>query len=292
MKAIRAIVASVVVLGAFPAAPAHAAANKEHQQLMAEIRMLQEQQQQLQQLLGNLSDALKSVSTKIDDQSAAMRKAMADQTLTINTVGENVRVVREKVDDTNVRVSSVSQEIEALRQTIVSSQPGTQAAAPLAPGTDPGAAAAAGATTPATGQPAQPNVNPIPSGVSPQKMWDASFDDYTAGRFDIAILGFQSYVQAYPRTPKAADAQFYIGQSLFSQGKWTDAQAAFQKVITDYPQSPAVPGAYYKLGQTFERMNQIDNARKAYDTVVKTFPDATDTQLARQALERLNRREP
>jgi tol-pal system protein YbgF len=291
MKAIRAIVASVVVLAGFPAAPAHAAANKEHQQLMAEIRMLQEQQQQLQQLLGSLSDALKAVSTKIDDQSAAMRKAMADQALTINTVGENVRVVREKVDDTNVRVSSVSQEIEALRQTIVSSQPGTQTAAPLAPGTDPGAAAA-GATTPPTGQPAQPNVNPIPSGVSPQKMWDASFDDYTAGRFDIAILGFQSYVQAYPRTPKAADAQFYIGQSLFSQGKWKDAQDAFQKVITDYPQSPAVPGAYYKLGQTFERMNQIDNARKAYDTVVKNFPDATDTQLARQALERLNRREP
>ena len=31
-----------------------AAANKEHLQLMAEIRMLQEQKQQLQQLLGSL----------------------------------------------------------------------------------------------------------------------------------------------------------------------------------------------------------------------------------------------
>jgi tol-pal system protein YbgF len=286
MKAIRALVVAVAAFAALPAAPAWAAANKEHQQLMAEIRMLQEQQQQLQQLLGNLSDALKAVSSKLDDQSAAMRKAMADQTLTINGVGENVRILREKVDDTNVRVSSVSQEIEALRHAIASQT--TAPATPVVPGTEP--TPAGGATgAPTTGQPAAPNPNPIPIGVSPQKLFDSSFDDYSAGRYDIAILGFQSYLQAYPRTAKAAEAQFYIGQSLFSQSKWNEAQEAFQKVINDYPQSPMVPGGYYKLGQTYERLNQIDNARKAYDTVVKSYPDANETLLARQALERLKR---
>ena len=288
MRARIAVVAAVLVLTGV-AAPARAAANKEHQQLMAEIRMLQEQQQQLQQLLGNLTDALKAVSTKLDDQSAAMRKAMADQTVTINGVGENVRILREKVDDTNVRVASVSQEIEALRHAIAS-QPATQVPAPTAPGTEP---APGGAAAPATGQPptAAATQNPVPVGVSPQKLFDSSFDDYTAGRYDIAILGFQSYIQAYPRTPKAAEAQFYIGQSLFSQSKWREAQDAFQKVISDYPQSPTVPNAYYKLGQTYERVNQIDLARKAYETVVKTYPDDNATMLARQALERLNRRE-
>ncbi len=285
MKALCAV-GAVAVLAILNAAPAQAAANKEHQQLMAEIRMLQEQQQQLQQMLGTLSDGLKAIATKIDDQSAAMRKAMADQGLTINGVGENVRILREKVDDTNVRVSSVSQEIEALRHAIASSQP-TPTTVPPATGTE---TPPAGAAPPATGQPAAPNPNPVPIGVSPQKLWDSSWDDYTAGRFDIAILGFQSYIQAYPRTVKAAEAQFYIGQSLFSQSKWREAQDAFQKVITDYPQSPSVPAAYYKLGQTHERMNQIDLARKAYDTVVKNYPDANDTQLARQALERLNRK--
>jgi TolA-binding protein len=61
-------------------------------------------------------------------------------------------------------------------------------------------------------------------------------------------------------------------------------------VISDYPQSTSVPQAYYKLGQTYERLNQVDLARKAYDTVIKTYPDDSATQLARQALERLNRR--
>jgi tol-pal system protein YbgF len=284
MKATYAVVVAALVL----AGPTRAfgAANKEHQQLMAEIRMLQEQQQQLQQLIGNLADALKAVSTKLDDQSGAMRKAMADQGLAINGVGDNVRVLREKVDDTNVRVSSISQEIDALRQAIAS-QPSSQTAVPATPGTEPvpGAAAAA----PSQGQPT-PNVNPVPVGVSPQKLWDSSYDDYTAGRYDLAVLGFQSYIQAYPRTVKAAEAQLYIGHSLFAQSKWKDAQDAFQRVIVEYPQSPFVPTAYYKLGQTFERTNQIELARKAYDAAVKNYPDANDTQLARQALERLNRR--
>ena len=43
-----------------------AAANKEHQQLMADIRILQEQSQQLQQMLGSLSEAMKAMSAKLD----------------------------------------------------------------------------------------------------------------------------------------------------------------------------------------------------------------------------------
>src|SRR5215218_2769824 len=103
------------------------AADKTHLQLMAEIRMLQEQNQQLSQLLGTLQDTLKVVTTKIDDQSAAMRKAMADQTLAVNNIGDNVRTLREKTDETNVRISTVAQEIETLRQAIAS------APAPAAP---------------------------------------------------------------------------------------------------------------------------------------------------------------
>ena len=97
-----------------------AAADKAHQQLMAEIRMLQEQQQQLQQMLGSLADTLKVVTSKIDDQTGASRKAFADQKLLIDNVAEGVRILREKSDDTNVRLSSMTQEIEAMRQTIAS----------------------------------------------------------------------------------------------------------------------------------------------------------------------------
>src|SRR5689334_20829483 len=94
------------------------AANKEHQQLMADIRMLQEQSQQLQILIGQLGEAIKAVNQRIDDQTGAMRKAFADQKLTVDTLSNDLRVVREKVDDNNVRISSLTQELDALRQSM------------------------------------------------------------------------------------------------------------------------------------------------------------------------------
>jgi TolA-binding protein len=263
---------------------ASAAANKEHLQLMAEIRMLQEQQQQLQGLLGALQDTLKIVTTKLDDSAAASRKAMADQTLATTNIGDNVRILREKTDETNVRISTMSQELEALRQTIAS-QPAPQpvAVAPPPAGTDP----ALGAPTP------QPVTATPPPGASPQRMFDSSYDDYMANRLGLAIDGFQMFLQTYPKAPQAAAAVYNIGMSYYSQRKWPEALQAFLKVINDYPQSQGstVPDAYYKLGQVYEALNQPDNAKKAYEAAVQKFP-GPPSALSNQALQRLNRRDP
>jgi len=267
------------------ASPAVAAANKEHLQLLAEIRMLQEQIQQLQAMMGTLTDAQKTVITRLDEQATGSRKAIADQTLAITNMGDNVRVLREKADETNVRISTVSQEIDALRQAIAS-QPAAQTAVPAGtvPGGEPGAAP-------------PPQATPTPGGagtISPQRMYETSFDDYSAGRYDLAIQGFQAFIQAFPRTPNAANAQFNIGMSYFNQGKWAEARDAFQRVISEYPQADdRVADAYYKLGSTFEQLKQVDNAKRAYETLVQKYPSASGgfpASQARQALDRLNKK--
>src|SRR5690349_21530840 len=167
----------LVLVGAAPAA----AADKAHQQLMAEIRMLQEQQQQLQQMMGALAETLKTVTSKIDDQNAANRKAFADQKVQIDNVAEGVRVLREKADDTNVRLSTVSQELEAVRQAVSTMpasaampQPGQEPAAPVG---DPNAAAGGAAAAPVPTTP--PGSAPL---ISPQRMYDNAYSDYMAGQ--------------------------------------------------------------------------------------------------------------
>jgi len=282
--------AGMLVLPLLAPGTAYGAANKEHAQLMAEIRMLQEQQQQLQAMLGNLGDTMEALSAKLDEQAGANRKAMADQALTLNGIGDTVRVLREKVDDTSVRVSSVSQEIAALRQALAS--------APLSPPTTSTTASPTGGDTgtPAAAAPASvPSASAPPSslsvGQSPQQAFDTARDDYMAGRYDLAIDGFSSFIRAFPRHPNAPEAQYDIGQAFFNQGKYGDARQALQQVIDAYPQSSSAPEAYYKLGQTYERMNQVDLAKRAYETVVKNYPDTTmSVILAKQALERLNRK--
>src|SRR5215471_16578845 len=163
---------------ALSASPAWAGPSKEYLQLLAEIRMLQEQNAQLTQLFGTLQDALKAFNARLDDQAATSRKGMADQTLAINNIGDTVRVLREKADDTNVRISTVAQEIQALRQAIASQQTPTVAVPPPS-GTDP---SGSGATTPSPAP-------PVPIGVSPQKMFDSAYDDFTSNRYETAIQG-------------------------------------------------------------------------------------------------------
>jgi tol-pal system protein YbgF len=276
-----AALAGTVILSASPAA----AADKAHQQLLAEIRMLQEQQQQLQQLVGGLADTLKTMGSKIDDQTGANRKAFADEKLLIDNVAEGVRILREKADDTNVRLSSVTQELEAVRQAIASAPAPSTAAAP-GPEPPPGATESApGGTGGVAPQPAAAGgAAPL---VSPQKMFDNAYSDYTAGQYDLAIQGFNAFINSFPKSDKADDAQLNIGQALHGAGKFRDAIEAFQKVITNYPKSDSVPVAYYKMGLTYEALKQLDLARKAFETVSEKYPTAYEAILAKQRLDSL-----
>ena len=273
-------VSSLVVALSFAAVPGYAG-DKTHQQIMAEIRMLQEQQAQLTRTLTGLVETLKTVTTKIDDQASVNRKISADQKLLIDGIGDNVRILREKADDTNVRLSSMTQELESMRHAI-SSMPAPSTVTtgtPVSP-TDPAA--------PAPVTPSSPS-GPPPS-VSPDKAYSAAFSDFTAGQYDLAIQGFEFYLRTFPKSVRAPEAQLNIGNSHYAQGKFADAVAAFQKVISDYAQSDSVPTAYYKLGLSYEGLKQIDLAKRAYETAIKNFPSAFDTQLARQRLDALNRR--
>src|SRR4030095_3321367 len=99
---------------------ARADANKEHQLLMAELRMLQENQQQMRQVLDTLGETLKALNARLDTDANRTQKSFADQRLVVEGVAETSRILREKADETNVRLSSMTQELQALRQAVSS----------------------------------------------------------------------------------------------------------------------------------------------------------------------------
>ena len=94
------------------------AADREHEQLMADIRMLHEHTMRLHLMFNGLLEAMETLSANQEALGTAMRRSFADQRLAIDDVGSNSRVLREKLDETNVRIAALSQEIEALRVSI------------------------------------------------------------------------------------------------------------------------------------------------------------------------------
>jgi len=279
----------VLVLSASPAA----AQSQRERQMMADVRMLQEQtqllQQQLTAALEQLQATLKTINTRVDDQAAATRKSFADQKLAVDQFGSDLRVVRERIDENTVRITSLAQEVEALRLAI------PQFSAPQAvPATDPTGAASPGTNPDASAAPpttAPPRVTLAP-GMTPQRLYNTSLSDYTMGQWALCIEGFNSYLKDFSRTDLADDAQWYIGECYQQDGKFSEAIDAYNRVIINYPRGDRVPDAYYKRGIALSAMGQNDRARESFEALMKQFPEHDTARLAKQQLDRINRGKP
>jgi tol-pal system protein YbgF len=259
------------------------AADKETRQMMADIRMLQEQTQQLQNLIGalskSMSDALetslKAVNTridaKLDEQAGNTRKGFADQKLSIDAITRDVGVLREKVDESNVRVGSLTQEVDALRKLV------TQINASARPAYDP-------VLGPPDGAAPEQTAAPVTVGVSPKEAWAQAFSDFTGGNYGLAIQGFEAFIKTFPTNPQAAEAQLNVCSSYLNLNNNAQAIQTCDLVIRNYPTSNKVPGAYYRKGQALKNLKRTDEARNAFQLIVTTYPTSDEANLARTQL--------
>jgi len=261
-----------------------AAQNREHQQMAADVRMLQEQTQQLANTLAVLNSALaeslKALNARLDQADESARRIAADHRVTIDSVGEGVRVVRERSNDTNVRMGELREEIEALRFTVQALQMAAMAPPSVL---DPDAPVDPDAL------PELPAPLPLPStaGLSPMRLYETARADYFAGQWTSAINGFDAFLRAFPRSEQSDDAQFHIGETHYAQNAWMEAIAAYNQVIQNYPGTNALPDALYKRGLAEEHLGEMEAARISWESVADNFPDSDAGRLARQNLDRL-----
>ena len=278
----------MVLLAAVLAAAPAAAADKETRQLMADIRMLQEQAQVLQITLGSMTEALKALNKRLDEQAESSRKGFADQKMTVEALSNDLRIVREKVDDNSVRVGTLGQEVEALRQSVEllnapAPIPTENPDAVAAPPADPGAPPVA---TPAPAPAAAPAAA---IGMSPSRLYNEALADYSMARWQLAISGFRAFIASFPRAEQADDAQLHIGNSYLNDGKYESAIEAYDLAIRTYPKGNVVPDAYYKKGTAHAALRQSDRALEAFEVVIKSYPDSAAAPLASQRLQELKK---
>jgi len=266
---------AVVILLSFSATQPLEAANKEHQQMMADIRMLQQQNTRLQAQLAAVTKLLESVTARLEEQAAVTRKSFADQKALADTMTADLRVVRAKIDESNVRLGSLSEEMETIRL----AQTAAPAAAVPAALTDPSPTA-----TPAT----PPAPRPGGFGASPSQAFETARSDYYMGNWSLAIQGFKSFIETFPKSDLADDALYYTGETYYMSGRFPDAVAAYNLVIERYPSSNTLPDTYYKRGMAQKALGQVPQAKESLSFVIKTYPSSDAAFLAKQALDQLN----
>ena len=269
--------------------PAHAQ-NREHMQMTADLRILQQQNQELAntlaQMIQQLNDTAKALSTRIDQTNEAIRKGFADQSLTLNATAGDVRKTLAQTQDAATRLGELKEEVEALRTSIPAML------SRLTPSPDSGFAPDPNAVPAAGGVAAPGQVPPSTLGLSPERMFNTAMADYGGGNYAAAIQGFQEFLKSFPTSPRADDAQYYIGDSEYLQNHLEQALAAYNVVIQNYPKGDQVAWAYFKRGQVQSRLGQTANARVSFETVVKQFPDTEPAIMALSRLQSLDSTPP
>ena len=282
---------TLLFIGALVAAAPASAQNREHLQMAAELTILRQQNQELANTLAEtiklLNETAKALNTRIDQTNDAMRKGFADQSLTLGNTAGDVRKTLAQTQDAATRLGELKEEVQALRTSLPALL--SRLTPPDGLAADPGAVSAAGdpAAPPVTAQ--QP---PSTLGLSPDRMYNTAFSDYAGGNYVAAIQGFQEFLKAFPNSPRADDAQQYIGEAEFTQSRFEQAIAAFTQVIQNYPKENQVPWAYYKRGLAQSRLGQTAAARASFESAVKLFPDTEPGVLSLSRLQGMDSTPP
>ncbi len=286
-RSLGVVIGIVIGIALATGAPA-AAQSREQRQVMATLQMLQEQGQQLAIALAalqqSLDESVKALNGRIDEANNNARRNFADQKVSIDNIASDLAKVRERADDTNVRIAALREELEAVRASVLAipTQP-VAAPVPLDPNAPPLPVSTAPPPLPAA---------PSTAGLSPSRMYETARADYFAGQYSVAITGFEQFLKAFPRSDLADDAQFGIGDAQFQQNRWQEAVGAYNQVILTYPTSNSAPDALYKRGLAQERLGQTEAARVSFEAAVKGYPDSDAGRLAKQNLDRLGARRP
>ena len=158
------------------------------------------------------------------------------------------------------------------------------AAAPPPVVTAPPVATASNAPPP----PRTPAPAPARPNGSDQQNYQAAFDLIQARKYEDASRAFREFLVAFPQSPLADNAQYWLAETHYVRRQFKDALPEFMKVTTQYPQSAKMPDAMLKIGYCQGELGDKISARTSLQQVMKQFPDTTAARLASQRLELLS----
>ena len=126
----------------------------------------------------------------------------------------------------------------------------------------------------------------LPTDDNPNSLYQASYQYLMSGDYKAAEAGFREHVKRYPADPMTAEARFWLGETLYGQGRYPEAATVFIDTQRDYPDSKRGAENMFKLGMTLERMDNHDVACATFKQIPQRYPKAAPAVLKRVADER------
>lgn len=236
--------------------------------LRGQLTELQRQVSYLQ-LQGSSKQEVAELQATIQQQTDRLLKTEADMRVDLGNLSGQLGQLQGQLEDTNYRIAQLSQQIAAASQDLKAVRTAT------AP-SDPAAGAAPGATLAPAGQ---------ATTTDPETLYQTAYSDYLRGAYDLALLGFRQYLDAYPETDLADNAVYWIGECFYRQQRYREAIVEYDRVLANWPRSDKTASAMLKKGYAQIESGSRSDGVAGLQRVIQTFPNSDEANLARQKLQ-------
>lgn len=289
--------------------------SKETIQMMTQLDSLQQAVQILQRTVDSQTAVIKTLiqqtSSNVDSMKAVIAKMqnaeqqnLAATSNRFDAMTGQIEQLSASLDETKAQLSKLSDQLaqtQKIMQTLNAPPPQGQG-----PGQAAGAGAGAGGGASAAGADAQAggNSDVAPGGAGtaaggpvanaaatvpdPQTLYRSAYADYTQGQYQLAVQGFQQYLQNYGNTDLASNAQFYIGDSYYAQKDYKTAIKEYNKCITQYPKGNKAAAARLKKAYALLNMGQRTAGERELTLLLRMNPNSHEADLAQERLRHLH----
>jgi len=112
--------------------------------------------------------------------------------------------------------------------------------------------------------PGRPDQGALPPAISEagssKELYETAYGYLLQQDYGAAEAAFEEFLRRYPRDQLVADAQYWLGETLFVQRRYKPAGQAFLRVVQQYRQSSKAPNSLLMLAMTLEQLGQKDCA--------------------------------
>jgi tol-pal system protein YbgF len=115
--------------------------------------------------------------------------------------------------------------------------------------------------------------------------YDQAYQHVLAGDYAAAETGFAAFITNNQGSKKLADANFWLGESQYSQGKFSDSAKTFLNAYKTYGKSAKAPEMLLKLAMSLAKLDSKDTACATLREVPKAYPKASRAVINKVASE-------
>jgi len=133
----------------------------------------------------------------------------------------------------------------------------------------------------------QPVIEESPA-LSETQLYETTLATYKKAQFEQALIGFKSFMEKYPKSNLADNAQFWVGECYMGLRQYEQAILAYQEVIKKYPNGNKVPNAMLRQAFAFYEIKDKVSSRLLLKKIIKNYPDSSEAKIASAKLKTLN----